>query len=101
MTDWVPEIDPAVAVERLDSEVVVYQPRERMLTVLNSSAALVWEFCDGSRTVAELVARVASEVGVGAGDIETDVAAFLQDARARGLIRTAGPASTRPPAGRP
>lgn len=90
MTDWVPEIEPDLAVERLDAQLVVYQPGERMLTVLNPSAALVWERCDGTRTVAELVDEIASEVGVGAGDIEADVVAFLQEARSRGLVRPAG-----------
>lgn len=43
--------------QRLNREVLIYDPRSRRAFCLNPTAALVWERCDGTRTVAEIVAE--------------------------------------------
>ncbi len=38
----------------LGREWVIYDPRTRLLHVLNTTAALVWSFCDGTRSPEEI-----------------------------------------------
>ena len=38
----------------LGREWVIYDPRTQLLHVLNTTAALVWSFCDGSRSPEEI-----------------------------------------------
>jgi len=45
----------------LGPEWVIYDPRTRLLHVLNTTAALVWSFCDGSRSPEE-IARELTDV---------------------------------------
>lgn len=47
--------------ETLDGELLVYDLNGDIALHLNRTAAFVWQSCDGSRTVAELVALVAEE----------------------------------------
>jgi len=46
-----------VVVEYLGTDLVVYDQRSNLASVLNRTAALVWENADGERTVADLAAQ--------------------------------------------
>jgi hypothetical protein len=52
-----------VVVEYLGTDLVVYDQRSNLASVLNRTAALVWENADGERTVADLAAVVEAELG--------------------------------------
>jgi hypothetical protein len=52
-----------VLIERLDTDVVVYDQRRDVAYRLNQTAALVWEYADGERTVADLAALLEAEIG--------------------------------------
>lgn len=45
-----------VEVEVIDNEVLLYHPRQTAAVYLNPTAAVVWGLCDGTRSVAEIVA---------------------------------------------
>jgi hypothetical protein len=49
--------------EHLDGELLVYDEANDVACRLNPTAALVWQSCDGSRSVSDLVAIVAAEHG--------------------------------------
>jgi hypothetical protein len=49
--------------EDVDDELLVYDETHEVACRLNTSAALVWRHCDGKRTVADLVAVLADELG--------------------------------------
>ena len=50
-------------VERVGGEMIVYDELRQAAHSLNRTAALVWRHCDGHRSVAQLAAIVASELG--------------------------------------
>jgi hypothetical protein len=54
--------------EALEGEVLVYDLAGDVALHLNETAALVWRSCDGQRTVADLAALVATELGVPADE---------------------------------
>ena len=43
-----------IVVKKMDNEVLVYDTERHQAHCLNSNAAVIWEHCDGSRTVSEL-----------------------------------------------
>jgi hypothetical protein len=56
--------DDALVVERVDDEVLVYDLERDKAHCLNETAAVVFEGCDGERSVAELAERVSARSGV-------------------------------------
>jgi Coenzyme PQQ synthesis protein D (PqqD) len=52
-----------VIVSELDDELVLYDSASGVACRLNSSAALVWHNCDGTRTIADLAELLSSELG--------------------------------------
>ena len=72
--------------ETVDREVLVYDLERDTAFHLNSTAALVWRSCDGSRTVAELAALVAEELGEEPN--EDVVLMALDNLSDHGLIRS-------------
>lgn len=49
--------------EEVDDDLLVYDERHDIAFRLNSTATLVWRSCDGTRTVADLLALVTGELG--------------------------------------
>ena len=56
-----PRVQDDAVFRSLGTEWVVYDPRTQLLHVLNTTAALVWSACDGSRSVQD-IARELTEV---------------------------------------
>jgi hypothetical protein len=51
---------PEVHVERVDEDILAYHPRGDRILQFNQTAAIIWQLCDGSRTVQE-ISRLLSE----------------------------------------
>jgi len=62
-----------LTVDRLESETLVYDADAREAHCLNGPAALVWEYCDGSTTIEEMVARLSTDTGEA---VDADVVLF-------------------------
>lgn len=65
---------------------VLFHTASRTLMTLNPTAALVWEYCDGTHDEAAIVAEV-RQVFPQAPTLDEDVAAVLRDLRAREMLR--------------
>lgn len=50
-----------IVVQEMNGEVLIYDLRENKAFCLNETAALVWQACDGKRTVAEIGTSVGNE----------------------------------------
>jgi hypothetical protein len=78
----------------LDDEMVVYDSTTRTLHHLNPTATLVWQRCDGVRTVDAIAASIAQTLARdGAGgpaggpdEIHADVAALVDELSAAALL---------------
>ena len=77
-----------VACEVLD-ELVIYSPDSADAVALNESAYAIWTLCDGSRTVAQICAELASRVGAPALQLEPDVSSAIDRLRGVGVLERA------------
>lgn len=59
--------------ERLDGEVTVYHPTLTTAVYLNETGALIWELCDGRRTISDIIEVLSQQYPESAVQIETDV----------------------------
>jgi hypothetical protein len=77
----VPQVRPDLRLEDLGNELLVYDELHRQYHLLNSTARLVWQLCDGTRGLAEIAAEVAEHYPTIPderirADVETTLAAF-------------------------
>ena len=73
----------------LDEGVVIKQDTAEVL-VLNAVGARVLELLDGRRTVADVRAALAGEFAAPADELERDVAGYLDELLAAGIIEETG-----------
>ena len=59
--------------ERIDGEITVYHPTLTTAVYLNETGALIWELCDGTRTIAEIIGLLSEQYPESSEQIETDV----------------------------
>ena len=72
--------------ERVDDEVVVYNRNTDAYYTLNATATAVWDLSDGSHTLSSLVAALAEQFSIEAGEIEDDVKAIVAEFTEAGLL---------------
>jgi hypothetical protein len=96
------QYDPAVPAERLErrptpAQDVVSQTSERQTVLLQLESGtyfsldgvgtLVWELCDGHRTIREIAARVCDDYDIDAPTASADVLALLTELEHARLVR--------------
>jgi coenzyme PQQ biosynthesis protein PqqD len=80
----VPRQVPRITAERLNDEVLLYNPATEHVVRLNQTAALVWELCDGRRTAGQIVAML--EAAFPGTSVAADVRGVLERLAAEQLI---------------
>ena len=83
----------AAAVE-LDDNLALYDEVGQLLILLNSSAAAVWEVCDGTTTLDDMVREFAEALGAAGSDAEEiaeDVRLTVRKLADLGLVVDTGP----------
>lgn len=88
-----PKRRAGVRAKDIGGETILYDTDREAIHVLNATAGVVWELCDGSHSVQEIAGRLAEafEATDDAGlDVESDVVDVLATLAKRGLL--AGPA---------
>jgi hypothetical protein len=75
----------AIAVE-LDDNLALYDDVGQLLIMLNSSAALIWESCDGATTVDDMVRRLTVTHAADAAEIAGDVRRTVAKLAELGLV---------------
>lgn len=79
-----------VITQRAADTMVVLAPDSGEYYALSEVGARVWGLCDGTRTVAEVVALLGQEYDAPAAEIEADVLELLTDLAHERLVCDAG-----------
>ena len=59
--------------ERIDGEITVYHPTLTTAVYLNETGALIWELCDGKRTISDIIEVLSELYPESSSQIEADV----------------------------
>ena len=59
--------------QTLDGEIVLFHPTGNTIIHLNQTGALVWQLCDGLRTVDEIIEILSTSYPEARGEIALDV----------------------------
>ncbi len=70
----------------IDDEVVVMDLDSGNFFSLKDTALEIWRLVDGSRTSADIVAEIAAAYDLTESELAADIAAFLDQAQAAGLL---------------
>jgi len=83
----VPKPTPDCRLERLENEALLYCPATTKTVFLNETAALVWDLCDGARTVDEIVGLLRDAYPEAADTLAADVEDALRRFGECGALR--------------
>lgn len=72
--------------ESLNGEMVLFHPVAQRILYSNRSAALIWELCDGQRTVVDIIQLLSEAYPDSAAQIEADVREALRTFAQQGAI---------------
>ena len=76
-----------VARYEIDGEVVLFDPKRNRVHNLNLTASVIWELCDGTRTVEELAEDMACLFEVEVAVVHSDVKRTVTDFSRSHLLR--------------
>jgi pyrroloquinoline quinone biosynthesis protein D len=75
-----------VLTQRAADQWILLNPDDGQYYALDEVSGRVWELCDGSRSVADVVATLAADYDAPRGTIESDVMEFLQEMADESLV---------------
>lgn len=81
-----PKVRGDLAAVELDGEAVVFDESDGSLHHLNSTATIVFSFCDGASTVKEISSEIAQAFEAEASQVEREVRKLLRSFRESGLL---------------
>lgn len=73
--------------EELDNELLLYHPAKTKTVYLNETASLVWQLCDGERSVGEIAALLKESFPDAAERVDEDVESTLRTFADHGAIK--------------
>ena len=73
-----PKPVPGFQVQALDGEVVLLHASSAVILHLNPTSALVWQLCNGTRSVHEIILLLCDAYPESRGQIEADVPEIIQ-----------------------
>lgn len=77
---------PDYQIELLDGEIILFNQSGLKVMHSNRTGALIWQLCDGHRTVAEVVQLLRTSYPDSAKEIRSDVHEILTSLAVRGAI---------------
>ena len=85
-TTSVPRRPAHLAWQEVAGEAVVLDTKQHVLRGLNTTGARVWDLIDGTRTVGDIAAALATERRREPGEVLADVTRFIETLLDKGLI---------------
>ncbi len=73
--------------EQMDDETLLYHPAGDKILQFNQTASIIWQLCDGQRSVDELIELLQEAYPEAAAEIAGDVEEILQQFAENGCIQ--------------
>ncbi len=81
-----PKREPDYRLEMIDGELLLYHLNETKILYCNQTASLIWQLCDGQKTVGEIASLLQEAYPEAAEAIAADLQATLQQFLAHNSI---------------
>jgi len=81
-----PRPAPGYQIELLDGEIILFHPASMKVMHSNRTGALIWQLCDGQRTVTEIIQLLSAVYPESAKEIQADVRETLLTFAKQGAI---------------
>ncbi len=88
-----PQQKTGYRLEALDDELLLYHPGQTTIIYCNPTASLVWQLCDGTRTIGEMIDLLSAAYEQPAEVVKADVFAVLEEFCRHGAVQI-GPNTT-------
>ena len=85
----IPVPSPDYRLAALDNEILLYHPTRTRMLHLNASASVVWQLCDGRRTIADITTLLQEAFPGDPEGVGRDVEAALGELEAEDAVRFA------------
>ncbi len=84
-----PQRNPDYRLEMIDNELLLFHPAQTKILYCNETSSMIWQLCDGQRTVREITDLLVAAFPQAADFIADDVEATLQQFLEHGAIEFA------------
>jgi len=81
---------PDYRLEKIDDELLLYHPSHTTIMYCNPSASLIWQLCDGERTVEEIISLLSTAYERPYKEISAEVTTTLEQFYVHRAIEYAG-----------
>jgi hypothetical protein len=75
-------------IETLEGEIVLLHPTRNLIIHGNQTGTLIWQLCDGTRTLDEIVEILSAAYPEARAEIQVNVPAIIQTLVSRGALKT-------------
>lgn len=75
-----------ILVEKIDEEIVIYDPQTHHIHHLNPMATIIWELCDASQSPQEITREIVDALKADSSKVEKDVLETLDQFHKKGLL---------------
>ena len=82
----IPVPTPGFTLEELDGDLFLFNPQDGSLLELNSTAALIWQLCDGRRSMAQIQELLSAAYPEAGTSIEGDIPRILAHLASLGAL---------------
>ena len=82
-----PQRTPNYQLEQIDDELLLFHPSETSILYCNATASLVWQLCDGQRTVQEIINLLKDAYPEAEETLADDIKSSLDQFAQQGAIR--------------
>jgi hypothetical protein len=72
--------------EKMDNELLLFNPQDLVVLYLNESASVVWQLCDGQRTISQIAELIAEAYPEAEKSILDDVQETIMLFRDKGAV---------------
>ena len=73
MNDQKPLRQPDFRLEKMDNELLLFNPKTTNILYLNETASLIWQLCDGQRSVTDMITLLIETFPEAGNSIKQDV----------------------------
>jgi hypothetical protein len=85
--DFCPRRSDNILIRELDDGTVLHDEKTSQVYTLNTTAALIWECCDGKTPIREMVKELTGVSDMKPDELLQDVRGIVQDFQKKGLLQ--------------